>query len=94
MPPAPLSSSGRQGAAHLSVERQPYYVARAVTAIAVSRLRKSIGQLPLLRFVAPLRGRMRENVIRLTLRADGGGPSPLPTKDDPRLLARTEWIEK
>jgi hypothetical protein len=60
----------------------------------VSGLCKGIGQLPLLRFVAPLRGRMRDDVVRLTLRADGGGPSPLPTEDDAGLLARTEWIEK
>lgn len=94
---AELALSGLGGSARRlvpSVERQPDYIAGTVTAVAMSRLGESVGQLPLLRFVTPLCGRMRDDVVRLAVTADGGGPPPLPTKDNARLLVRTEWIEK
>jgi hypothetical protein len=77
-----------------SVERQPDDVAKIVTAVAVSRLGEGVRQLPLLRFVAPLCCGVRDDVVRLALRADGCGASPLPAKDHARLLGRTKWIEK
>ena len=53
------------------VERQPDDVARTVAAVAVRRLGESVSQLPFLRFVAPLRGRMRDDVVGLAVGADG-----------------------
>ena len=89
-----LARDGKTVRLARSVERQPDDVAKIVTAVAVSRLGEGVGQLPLLRFVAPLCCGVRDDVVRLALRADGCGASPLPAKDHARLLVRTKWIEK
>src|SRR5690349_13908473 len=70
----PFGSSPREEAASCYevtlAQRDPADVARPMTAVAVSRLIERIGQLPLLRFVAPLHGRTGYDVIGVALRAD------------------------
>ena len=61
------------------------------------RLSEGVGQLPLLRFVAPLRGRVRNDVVRVAVGADrcrpcGWGRSPIGALD--RLLFQMKRIEK
>lgn len=61
------------------------------------RLGKGAGQLPFLRFVAPLHGRVTDNVVRLTVGADRRGPRGRcrpPAEAFRRLLIRVERIEK
>jgi hypothetical protein len=79
------------------VERQPDDLARTVAAVAVRRLGKGVGQLPFLRFVAPLGGRMRDDVVRVAVRAHGcrsRGSDRSPIDVLGRLLFRMKGIEK
>ena len=79
------------------VARQPHDLAPAVAVIAVRRLGEGAGQFPLLRFIAPLNGRVADDVVRLTVGADGGGPCRRcrpPAEAFRRLLIRVERIEK
>ncbi|MGO8912932.1 MAG: hypothetical protein ACLQDM_26910, partial [Bradyrhizobium sp.] len=82
---------------HALVKRQPNDLARRVAKVAVSRLGEGVGQLPFLRFVAPLRGRVRDDVIRAAVRADRRTPCRpcRPPVDVLGLfLLRIERIEK
>ncbi len=51
------------------VQRLPCHGALAVAAIAVNRLVEGVGQLPLLRSVAPLRDGVTDEIVRLATRA-------------------------
>lgn len=56
------------------VERQPDDLARTVATVAMGRLGEGVGQFPFLRFVAPLGGRVRDDVIGTAVRADRRTP--------------------
>ena len=56
------------------VERQPDDLARTVATVAVGRLGEGVGEFPFLRFVAPLDGRVRDDVVRAAVRADRRAP--------------------
>jgi hypothetical protein len=45
------------------IERQPHNAARTVIAVAVSWLAESVGQLPFLRFIAPLGYGLRDDIL-------------------------------
>ena len=79
------------------VEGQPDDLARTVAAVAVRRLGEGVGELPFLLFVAPLRGRVGDDVVRATVGADrrrACGPYPSPVGLLGRLLLRVKRIEK
>ena|SRR5437870_9569309 len=85
-----------------SVQRQPGNLAGAVAVIAVRRLAKRAGQLPFLRFIAPLDRGVGDDVVRPAVRADRRGTRSLSAGDlrvgSPgrfgRLLMLAERIEK
>jgi len=54
----------------LLVQRQPDDLAGDVAGVATRRLGKSIGQLPLLLLVAPLRGRLRNDIVGAAMSAN------------------------
>jgi hypothetical protein len=51
--------------------RQPHDAARSVAVVAVSWLAEGAGQLPFLRFIAPLGNRVRNDIVGLAVGADG-----------------------
>ena len=77
------------------VEGQPDEVAAAVATVTMRGLGEGISQFPLLRFVAPLHGRVRDDVVGLAVGADRRDPSRLAAVEDlGGFVARTERIEK
>ena len=77
------------------VERQPDEVAAAVATVTMRGLGEGIGQFPFLRFVAPLHGGVRDDVVRLAVGADRRDPSRLAAVEDfGGFVVRTERIEK
>src|ERR1700761_2399168 len=92
-----------RAAGRLSSERLPDDIAGAVAAVAMRGTIEGVGELPLLRFIAPLRGDMGDDVVGLATRTHRRRPRRLaaddshlllPRDDLHRLRAETEWIEK
>src|SRR5947209_3517481 len=54
---------------HRSIQRQPDHAAIRVALVAMRRLPEGFSQLPFLRFVAPLRRRPADDVVRAAMRA-------------------------
>jgi hypothetical protein len=54
------------------VQRQPDDLAWTIAAVAMCWLSESVGQLPFLRFVAPLRGRVGDDVVGVAVAANRG----------------------
>jgi len=81
----------------LLVERQPDDLARTATSVAVRRLSEGVGQLPLLRLVAPLGRGMGDDVVRVAVGADrrrSRGSDRPPIDVLGRLLSQVKRIEK
>jgi hypothetical protein len=76
------------------VEGPPGDVAGAVAVIAMRGLAEGAGQLPFLRFIAPLNHGIGDDVIRLAVRADRRRPRRSLVDDPGRLLVELERIEK
>ena len=79
------------------VERQPDDLAIAVASVAVRRLSEGIGKLPFLRLVAPLGGRVGDDVVRVAVGADrcrSRGSDRPPIDVLGRLLLQVKRIEK
>ena len=79
------------------IQRQPDDLAGHVAGVAVRRLGEGVGELPFLRFVAPLGGRVGDDVVRVAIGTDrrrpgGSGSSPIDAVG--RLLFQVERIEK
>jgi hypothetical protein len=82
-----------------SIHRQPHNPARPVAFIAMKRLSECFGQLPFLRFVAPLRGGPANDIVGVavrTYRRRPGGSRRRPLAGCPgrRLGQSVEWIDK
>jgi hypothetical protein len=102
--PAPSGASRNDGMreprpTRPSIHRQPHNPARPVAFIAMKRLPECFGQLPFLRFVAPLRGGPANDIVGTavrTYRRRPGGSRRRPLAGCPgrRLEQSVEWIDK
>jgi hypothetical protein len=96
-----VGAAGNQVDDAALIGREPLDLAPAIAVIAVCRLGEGTGQFPFLGFVAPLHGGVADDVVRLTVGADGGGARGRrgPAAEAFRgflvlMLVRVERIEK